>query len=127
MRLLSWWVILVGLLVEWPFVRMLTRFRWKKAFIADVAMNATSTVFDILLLPLAGLFILEPIGEATFYRRSNVGTFNPVTWTATFVVAVVLSAGIEFFTLRIAFKQRLGARRYWWLCVANSISAGLAF
>jgi hypothetical protein len=127
MRLLSWWVILIGLLVEWPFVRLLTRFPWKRAFIANAAMNAASTVCGILLLPLAGLFILEPIGEATFYHRFHVGTFNPATWAATFLVAVVLSATIEFFTLRIAFKQRVGARGYWWLCVANSISAGLAF
>jgi hypothetical protein len=127
MRLLAWWVILIGLLIEWPFVRVLTQFPWKKAFIADAAMNAASTVLGILLLPVVGLFILEPIGEATFYRRFNVGTFNPMTWTATFLVAVVLSAAIEFLTLRIAFKQRLGARGYWWLCVANSMSAGLAF
>jgi hypothetical protein len=127
MRLLSWWVILLGLLVEWPFVRMLTQFPWKKAFIADAAMNAASTVLGILLLPLFGLLIWEPIGEATFYHRFNVGTFNPVSWVAALLFAMVLSAGIESLTLRIAFKQRLGARGFLWLCVANSISAGLAF
>jgi hypothetical protein len=87
MRLLAWWVILIGLLIEWPFVRVLTQFPWKKAFIADAAMNAASTILGIFLLPIVGLFVLEPIGEATFYRRFNVGTFNPVTWTATFLVA----------------------------------------
>ena len=104
MRLLSWWVILLGLLVEWPFVRLLTHFAWTKAFLADVAMNAASTIFGVLLLPVGGLFVLEPIGEATFYHRFNVGTFNPVTWAATFVLAVVLSAGTEF--LRCALLSR---------------------
>ena len=126
MRLLAWWVILTGLLAEWPFVRFLTHFSWKKAFIGNVAMNAASTLIGIILLPAAGIgweFAAEPI----FYRRFNIGTFNPVTWWATFLIAVLLSATIELLILRTAFKQRLGARGFCWLCVANSISAGLAF
>jgi hypothetical protein len=125
-RLLAWWVILIGLAVEWPFVRFLTHFTWKKALIANVAMNAASTIIGVILLPAAGIG-WEFIGEATFYHRLNVGTFNPVTWCATFLLAVLLSAAIELLTLRIAFKQKLGVRGFWWLCVANSISAGLAF
>jgi len=100
MRLLSWWVILLGLLVEWPFVRLLTHFPWTKAFIADAAMNGASTVLGIFLRPIFRLFVWEPIGEATFYHRFNVGTFNPVSWAAAFLFAVLLSAVIDFLTLR---------------------------
>jgi len=125
-RLLAWWVILIGLAVEAPFVRFLTGFSWKKTLAADIAMNATSTIIGVVLIPLGGI-AWEYVGEVTFYHRFNVGTFNPVTWCATFLIAVSISAALEFLTLRFAFKQRLGGRGFCWLWLANSISAGLAF
>ncbi len=124
--MLAWWVILIGLLIEWPFVRFLTKCSWKKALIANVTMNFGSTIIGIVLLPVAGI-AWEYIGEATFYHRFNVGTFNPVTWSVTFLLAVGISAAIELLVLRFVFHQRLGSRGFWWLCVANSLSEGLAF
>src|SRR3954451_22715025 len=64
-RLLAWWVIAIGLLIEWPFVRFLTDFPWRKSFIVDAAMNAASTVLGIILLPVAGI-AWEYFAHATF-------------------------------------------------------------
>ncbi len=126
MRLLAWWVIAIGLLVEWPFVHFLTHFTWRKSFIADAAMNAASTIIGIILLPAAGI-AWEYFADATFYPRFNLHTFNPIAWTGTFLIAVALSAAIEQLVLRFAFKQQLRFRGFCWLYLANSLSAGLAF
>jgi len=125
MRLLSWWIILIGLAVELPFVRLLTGFDWQRAAIADLAMNAASTIIGILLIPIFGL-AWEYAADFTLYRYWKVGTFNPVAWVATLVLAVTLNAIIEQSVLRWGFRQRLGARGFAWLSVANGLSVGLA-
>jgi hypothetical protein len=43
-RLLAWWVIAFGLLVQLPFVRLLTGFGLKKCITADLVMNVLSTL-----------------------------------------------------------------------------------
>jgi hypothetical protein len=54
-RLLAWWIILVGLALELPFVRLVTGFNIKRYITADLAMNAASTLLGIFLIPLLGL------------------------------------------------------------------------
>ena len=54
-RLATLWPIVVGLVVELFFVRWLTGFNWAKAILADVVMNAASTLVGGILIALAGL------------------------------------------------------------------------
>jgi hypothetical protein len=122
-RYLAWWIILVGLVVEFPFVRLLTGFALKKCILADLAMNAASTVVGLFVIPLLGLpwFFL-----ASRLRALSDRTFDLLTWTATFLVAVGVNSGIELSVLRRGFAQKLGVRAYFWLCIANAFSVGFA-
>ena len=120
-RLLAWWVILIGLAIELPFVRLITGFTLKRCVIADLAMNAVSTVAGLLLIPILGLG-WELGGSQVLGERR----FDLAHWTGTFLLAVIVNTAIEFAVLRRGFKQQLGIRAFFWLGLANSLSVGLA-
>jgi hypothetical protein len=120
-RLLAWWVILLGLAVELPFVRLLAGFDLKRCILADLAMNAASTLLGILLIPILGLG-----WEIGAYRLLGKGSFDLVHWAGTFLLAVTVNSAIELSVLRFDFKQKLGIRGFWWLCVANCLSVAPA-
>jgi len=124
-RLMAWWAIGLGLLVELFFVRFLTGFSWLKSTLADVGMNAASSLLGLFLIPLAGL-AWESFPGIMLYRVFNIGTFNPGTWTATFLFAVLINAAIEATVLRHGFKQKPFKRLFGWLVLANAISVGIA-
>ena len=119
-RLLSVWIIAAGLFIEYFFVWIITDLGAVKAIWADSAMNTASTLLGIILIPVLGLLVALFPGEL-------VGTFSPITWGLTFVMAVFLSSGIEYLVLWKAFKQNLGKKQLWLLVLANALSAGLAF
>jgi hypothetical protein len=125
-RLFSWWAIGAGLLVELLFVRYITTLNWRMSLVADIAMNAASSVLGILLIPLAGL-AWEIFPGMVFYPLLNIGTFNPYTWAGTFVFAVMINGTLETLVLRFAFKQKIGKKGFWLLCLANFVSVGMAF
>jgi hypothetical protein len=126
-RLLSVLPISVGLIAEWIFL-FFGGFglSWKKSIIVDVVMNTVSSVVGIALIPALGL--LWELGPGSLVNHIfNVGTFNPVSWIATFMIAVSASTAIEAAVVRWAFKIPLGWNRFWVLCGANAISTGIAF
>lgn len=125
-RLVTWWAIILGLIVEYFFVRKLFGFGVKKAILADIFMNLASTLLGIVLIPLAGIIWEFFPGEA-LYRIFNVGTFNPGTWAMTFFFAVVISTVIESLVIRWGFKTRVGKKGFWGLFLANTISTAVAF
>jgi hypothetical protein len=55
------------------------------------------------------------------------GTFNPVTWAATFFLACLINTAIESLVYKRGFKLPVWRREFWWIYVANSVSVGLAF
>jgi hypothetical protein len=119
-RLVSLWVILAGLIIEYFFVWRITDLGWMRSIWADVAMNAASTLLGLLLIPLVGFIVVIFPGGA-------FGTFSPVNWVATFLAAVLVNALIDFLILWKGFKQNIGKRQFWWLCLANALSVGIAF
>ena len=119
-RLLSVWVIGLGLFVEYFFVWRITTLGALKSLLADVVMNAASTLLGIPLVPIFGLIVAIVPGEF-------VGTFSPVTWAVTFIVTVLLNTCIESLVLWKLFRQMFGKKQFWWLALANSISVGIAF
>ncbi len=125
-RLLSWWAILAGLLVEYCFVRWLTTLSAGRAVWADIAMNAASSLLGIIFIPLIGIG-WEYFPGIVLYKVFDIGTFNPGTWAFTFCMAVGVNAALETFVLIKFFKQPIGKRGFWWLCVANALSVGVAF
>lgn len=126
MRLLAWWAVAAGLIVELFFVRWLTAFAWGKSIVADIAMNAASSLLGVFLIPLAGI-AWEFFPGILIYKLLEIGTFNPGTWAATFLMAVFINSGLETAVLCYGFKQKPFTRFFWWLALANSMSVALAF
>jgi hypothetical protein len=124
-RLLSAWVISAGLFIEYFFVWRVTSLSAWRSILADLAMNAASTLLGIVLIPLAGI-IWEIFPGLVLYKWLDLGTFNPGTWAATFFMAVFINAGLEMTVLRVGFKQPFGRGLFWWLCLANALSVGVA-
>ncbi|XHR28912.1 MAG: hypothetical protein ACFUZC_23735 [Chthoniobacteraceae bacterium] len=125
-RLFSWWAIGAGLLAELLFVRYITKLSWSMCIVADIAMNAASSILGFILIPLAGI-VWEFFPGLIFCEIFHIGTFNPITWTATFVIAAMVNGSLEGLVLRFGFKQAIGKKGFWLLCLANAVSIGMAF
>jgi len=126
-RLLSAIPIGAGLIIEWLALRFGGfGLSWRKAGLVDVVMNAVSTIVGIPVIPLLGL-AWEMFPGQVIYKFFNIGTFNPGTWAATFVLATIATTGIEALVVRWGFKIALGKRRLGVLCLANALSVGVAF
>ena len=125
-RLVTWWAIGLGLIIELIFLALWFDFTLKKAIVADVTMNVVSTLLGIILVPLSGI-LWELIFGIAFYKILGVGTFNPITWTATFILAVTVNATLEKYALEKAFRVDFDKRRFYLLATANSLSVGVAF
>ena len=126
-RLLSALPIAAGLAFEW-LALWLGGFglSWKRAVIVDIGMNAVSTVVGIVLIPVLGL-AWELFPGRIIYPILHVGTFNPVTWAATLLLAVVATTLVEFATVKWAFRVRADIRRFAILLAANAASVAIAF
>lgn len=126
-RILGVIPITAGLLVEW-LALWLGGFglSWKKAAVIDLVMNTVSTAVGVVLIPALG-FAWEYFPGTVIYKMFNVGTFNPGTWAATLVIAVLATTAIEAAVVRWGFTMSLGRRRFGILCAANSVSVAIAF
>ena len=125
-RLFSWWAIAVGLVAEYLFIRWLFKQTIQRSLIATVAANAASSVAGILLIPLAGI-LWEFFPGMIYMKALNWGTFNPITWAATFVIACLVNTAIEALVYKNGFKLTVRKREFWWIFVANAVSVGVAF
>ena len=125
-RMVTWWSIALGLIIEYLFVRKLTQFGIVKSIFVDISMNAASCLLGIFLIPVLGIG-WEFFPGIVLYKLFNIGTFNPGTWTATFLIAVFVNALLESFVINKGFKKKLGWRGFWWLSLANSASVGISF
>jgi hypothetical protein len=119
-KILTWPSIAVGLVIEFLFLKFLFGFDFTKAILADITMNLASTVLGILLIPIAG--VLWEFVNILFH----IHTFNPVTWAATFLLAVGVNAGIESLVVAKVFGAKIGQLRFWGLFVANLASVAVA-
>lgn len=124
-RLLSTWIILAGLVIEYFVVWRVTSLGAWRSILADVGINIASTILGMVLIPLAGLawaFFPGIFLAQVFY----LGAFHPGTWAVTFCMAVLINAALEMSVLRIWFQQQFGKYLFGWLCLANALSVGLA-
>jgi len=118
--------ILAGLFFEFLVLRYFFPMPWKKAVIIDLVINAASGIVGALLIPLAGI-IWEFFPGLILYKVLNMGTFNPLTWAATCIMAVFISTGIETLVIRFGFKFEITKRRFWSLALANLGSTAIAW
>jgi hypothetical protein len=125
-RLVSIPVIGLGYLVEALVLHRAFAMAWPKALLASGVVNAISAAIGLIAIPLAGIG-WEIFPGILLYQTFNMGTFNPVTWTASFVLATGITTAIEVGCLRWIFKVP-ASRRTWaiWF-LANAVSVGLAF
>jgi hypothetical protein len=125
-RLFSWWAIGLGLLVEFFFIWKVFSLPPKQALLADIAGNTASALLGIVLIPLAGI-AWEVFPGLAFYHLLNMGTFNPITWGATFVFACLINALLENYVLKKFFELPFTKKTFAWLTLANAFSVGIAF
>jgi hypothetical protein len=125
-RLFTWWAIGLGLLIEFFFVRWLFALSPTKAALATLAANAVSALLGFVLIPLSGI-VWEVFPGLLIYPLFHMGTFNPLTWAATFILACLVTTGLEAIVYRFGFKFMVRRREFGWLLIANALSVAVAF
>ena len=125
-RLFSWWAITIGLAAEYLLVRWLFQLPIQRALLATIAANATSSIVGLVLIPLAGI-VWELFPGSIYMHVLKWGTFNPITWAATFVLACLVNTVIEALVYKKAFKLDVYRREFFWIVAANAVSVGVAF
>ncbi|HEX4639033.1 MAG TPA: hypothetical protein VH170_06065 [Chthoniobacterales bacterium] len=120
-RLLAWWIVIVGLAIELPFVRLITGSPIRRCVLADLAMNAVSALVGFVLISILGLGWELGGSQALGQQR-----FETVHWGGTFLLTVIVNSIIELSVLRFGFNQKFTWRGFLWLSVANSLSVALA-
>ncbi len=126
-RLLSFFPIIAGLIVEYFFTLYFLEKNPIKAFIATFLANLISVLLGILLIPLSGIIwgIFPGIILNGLFDISN---FSPIDWIGTFILAVLVNVALEGFFYKKFFKLKtfLKTKLSLWLFLANSISVGIA-
>src|ERR1017187_485682 len=100
-----------GLVTELLVLRFVFPMAWKKALLVDISMNLASSLVGAVAIPLAG-FLWEFFPGVLIYKIFNMGTFNPVTWTATCGMAIFISTGVETSIVRYLFHFQISKRRF---------------
>ena len=125
--MLSFQVILVGLIVEILFVKYFARINFKKALVVSIVMNLITTILGIILIPLSGLgieFIFDFVFH--FYDKFNIETFHWSHWLMSYLVIILINTIIECFYIKLALKLKI-KETFCWMLTANGISVFLCF
>jgi len=125
-RILTWWSIAIGLIIEYFFLIKYFTFGWKKSLIAVLVMNAISSLVGIVLIPASGILWEFSIG-ALVNMVLDYGTFNPVTWGASVLLAILINTIVESSSLRYIFKHHIHFKEFSVLFIANIFSVATAF
>lgn len=125
-RILTRWAIGLGLLAEFFVVWALFGLSWWKAASATLCANAASTLVGGLAIPFAGI-IWEFFPGSLYKWLFHWGTFNLITWVATFLLACLINTWIETLVYKHSLKIVIRRREFVWIFFANSLSVGLAF
>ena len=123
--LLVWWVIAAGLVMEFPFYYLTADRTFPRSLFALMICNLISTLAGILLIPLLGI-LWEFFPGLLLYRVFNLGTFNPITYGATFLLAVAANSFIEVLCLKKIYTITFTKKKYAFIVTANLLSVGLA-
>ena len=124
-RLFSWWAITVGLVAEYLFVRVFFRRSIQSSLVATLAANAASSLAGVVLIPLVGI-VWEFFPGMIYMTLLNWGTFNPITWAATFALACAVNTLIEIQVYKRGFAWTVRRREFVGIFLANAASVGVA-
>lgn len=114
-RMLTWYIIGAGLLVEIIFCKYFVKTTWGRAAWMAFLMNLVSTVAGIFLIPISGflgVLLLAPL---------DLPTFDVWIWLLSYVLAILCNVWIEGGALRLVFHLPF-KKNFWWLCGANTLS-----
>jgi hypothetical protein len=120
-----WWVIAAGLAIEFFAVQRLFSLSPARAALVDVSANAISALFGIVLIPLSG-FLYELLPGLLVNWAFSWGTFNPVAWVATVLLAAAVNLVVEGLAMRWIFKLTLSRRAKLVLYATNLVTVALA-
>jgi hypothetical protein len=115
--MLTWWIIIAGLLIEFIFIKIFTKDTYIKCLIIDIVINTISTLIGIVLIPISG--IIGEIILLPFDNVFNTGTFHISHWIFAFVLTVFCNTIIEALALKIIFKKNF--RKIFWLVFCANI------
>ena len=114
-----WYVIALGLVVEYFAVKFFGKVTWGKSAIIVALMNAISALVGWVLIPISGIFtefLLLPFGQ---------GTFHLSHWIVDYVFVAFVNTCIEGLSMKWIFKYKF-KRIFWWLFAADAISVALS-
>jgi hypothetical protein len=123
-RYFLFWVIVVGLVLKFAYVVNFTQRFWCRCIAMDVAMNAVSSLLNLIAVPAA--FLVWALPSIVLNRVFGVDADDPVNWVALLLIVAMISALSEALVLYFGFKQRLGQKGFWLLYVANAVCSGTA-
>ena len=126
-RVLSFWPIIIGLIIEFWFIKYTFSLNFKKAAIVTFAANFLSTVVGIIAIPLTG-FVLDIIPELFIYNIFDVGTFNPFAWSMTFIEACLINSYLETIIYRkiLNISYSIRSRKFLLVFISNIFSVAIA-
>ena len=119
----TWWIILVGLLIEYIFIKIFIKDNYLKSLIITIVINIISTLIGIIAIPLVGIFgelILIP-----FDSIFNTYTFHISHWIFAYMLIILLNTSIETLFIKIIFKK-VFKDVFLWLLFANIFSVILS-
>ncbi len=125
MGLVTWWVVAAGIAIETVGLGLLLKTSLAKSFLLAFSMNAVSAVLGVVLVPLAGI-AYEVVPGLLINWLFSWGTFNPVAWVATFLLAAVINATVEGTVLSKGFAISLSRTHKLWLVALNFATVALA-
>jgi hypothetical protein len=118
------WAAVVGLLVKFAYVLYFRQLSWARRLVMDFAMNAASSLLNLIALPIA--WLVWAIPRLTVNQIFGTDDADPINWIAILLIIAIIGALSEALVIHFAFKQRLGQRGFWLLCMANAVCSGTA-
>jgi hypothetical protein len=104
-----WWVIAIGLAIEWLAIKWLFRLPSIRTIAVDIAANATSALFGVAVL------LVPPLIHRIFYAV-----------VPTLVLAILVNLIVETAVMRFGFKLPITKRATAVILAANTVTVLLA-
>lgn len=127
-RLFSWWAICFGLIIEYFFIKKIFNLESKLTLKIIIVANTISAILGIVLIPLGGI-VWEIFPAGIYNSILGWGTFNPITWGGTFLLASLINAIVEGLVYKKIFKIELffKSKKFLYLFLINILSVSVAF
>jgi len=131
-RLITWYTIAAGLIVEFATLAWILRQPPVWAGAETLVMNAVSGAVGFAAIPFGGLivsmppmFLVHAITGGSSLGFWSDGALNVGLWVLTLAFATGVNTAVEGGILML-FKVDLSRRVWLWLAAANAVSVGIA-